>query len=226
MGYFSFSLSKTEKLFYLKLQGTGLLFIRMTNRKIRSGLQGCLLIIVAFSFAFNPYHSSAQQKIEPPFKRCPVNTINYDQGLMNNSINGIITDMQGFTWISTSAGIQRYNGYSLQTITPVADGDTIRINYPVCFLEAKNHSILIGYANGILSYDPGNNSFKKLVKRVAHPNTRSALMPLKETDEGLWCFEENKGIVVYNNKNVAFSQVPSTENANVTDLIRTEDYNK
>src|ERR1700722_8688412 len=72
----------------------------------------------------------AQDKRLIEAKRCPVNTINYEQGLMNNSIAGIITDLQGFTWVSTSTGLQRYNGYALQTITPVADDETITINYP------------------------------------------------------------------------------------------------
>src|ERR1700683_1398078 len=81
-------------------------------------------------------------------KRCPVKSINYEQGLMNNSINGVITDAQGFTWVSTSTGIQRYNGYALQVVTPVADGDTIHITYPVYFLTGKKNTLLIGYING------------------------------------------------------------------------------
>src|SRR5579859_7519523 len=133
------------------------------------------------------HNPAARQKdlIRP--KRCPVNTINYGQGLMNNFIVGIITDAQGFTWVSTSTGLQRYNGYTLQTITPVAGGDTIQINYPVYFLEGRDNSILIGYKNGVLEFNPADNTFKKVISRVSHVQSRYALMPVKQTSEGIWC---------------------------------------
>src|SRR5580704_13338763 len=135
----------------------------------------------------------AQNKNPVQTKRCPINTINYRQGLMNNSIVGIITDAQGFTWISTSAGLQRYNGYTLQTIEPVADGDTILINYPVYFSEGRNNSILVGYRNGVLEYNSVNNSFRKIISLASQKTSRYALIPIKQTNEGIWCFEETKG---------------------------------
>jgi ligand-binding sensor domain-containing protein len=143
-----------------------------------------LMLPALLIFYFCPF---AQSKNAVQTKRCPVNTINYRQGLMNNAIVGIITDAQGFTWFSTSTGLQRYNGYTLQTITPVADGDTILINYPVYFLEGKNKSILIGYRDGVLEYDAEKNSFKKIVSPVSKSKSMYALMPVKQTGEGMWC---------------------------------------
>lgn len=114
-----------------------------------------------------------------PVKRCPVKTINFEQGLINNTITDVITDGIGFTWFSTETGLQRYNGYILETITPVADGDTIHINYPVFFLSGKKNSILIGYKKGILEYNPKNNSFKKIFSISDNPDF--SLLPIKET---------------------------------------------
>ena len=200
------------------------ILLSMVNCKTSLNFRKLLLISMTFSFAITYHNLPAQKKIETPYKRCPVNTINYDQGLMNNSIRGIVTDAQGFTWISTSAGLQRYNGYSLQTITPIADGDTIHINYPVYFLETGKRSVLIGYKNGILEYSPENNSFKKIISLMAHTSPGYVLMPLKETNEGIWCFEENRGIVIYNRRGIVTYQFPSTETANVIELLRSEDY--
>src|SRR5579862_1840529 len=181
---------------------------------------GCMLCVL-LTWCLCPY---AQHKNQVQTKRCPVNTINYRQGWMNNSIVGIITDAQGFTWVSTSTGLQRYNGYTLQAITPVADGDTIVINYPVYFLEGKNKSILIGYKNGVLEYSTEKNSFKKIIAATADPTSRYALMPIRQTGEGTWCFEETKGIVVYGNNGVALSRFPASQDANVEDMLRTEGY--
>ena len=60
-------------------------------------------------------------------KRCPVKTINFESGLLNNGTTNIITDKLGFTWVSTLTGLQRYNGYSMQTIKPVVGKDTFRV---------------------------------------------------------------------------------------------------
>src|SRR5258705_1530558 len=82
--------------------------------------------------------ASAQTKTAQLFKRCPVKTINYEQGLLNNGTTNIITDTLGFTWISTKTGMQRFNGYVLAKINPVIDKDTININSPVFFFALTN----------------------------------------------------------------------------------------
>jgi signal transduction histidine kinase/ligand-binding sensor domain-containing protein len=181
-----------------------------------------LMMWALLIFSLRPF---AQNKNLIQTKRCPVNTINYGQGLMNNSIVGIITDAQGFTWVSTLTGLQRYNGYTLQTITPVADGDTILINYPVHFLQGQNNSILIGYRKGVLEYSFAKNSFKKIISAVSDAKSRYALMPVKQTNEGIWCFEETKGLVIYDKNGVPSAQFPASQNANMEDMLRTEGYN-
>ena len=124
----------------------------------------------------------AQQKVHVVAKRCPVKTINYEQGLLDNSITGVITDAGGFTWVSTSGGIQRYNGYSLQQVVPVVAGDTISINYPVFFITAEAGDLLIGYKEGILKYSTATNSFSKMILRASTDGGHlHSLMPLKET---------------------------------------------
>ncbi len=48
------------------------------------------------------------------YKRCSVKTLNFEQGLSNNATTNIITDANGFTWVSTITGMQRYNGYTFE----------------------------------------------------------------------------------------------------------------
>jgi ligand-binding sensor domain-containing protein/two-component sensor histidine kinase len=180
------------------------------------------LIMTAFSMVSSGLFAQINNPIY--IKRCPVNTINNDQGLLNNSIRGIITDARGFTWISTPSGLQRYNGYVLQKVTPVVDGDTIPITYPVYFLPGKRNTVWIGYKNGILEYFPENNFFKKLISIQAAWGIDRAIMPLQETPEGIWCFEENTGVVMYKRSGNSFLHTSSTENAQVTTLSGKEEY--
>jgi len=136
-----------------------------------------------------------------------------------------MTDARGFTWVSTPSGLQRYNGYTLQKVTPVADGDTIVITYPVYFLSSKHNTLLIGYRNGVLEYLPEYNIFKKLIYDKTGRAPQYALMPIMETQEGLWCFEENAGIVMYKRTRNAFLQAASLENPQLTTLSGKEEYN-
>jgi signal transduction histidine kinase/ligand-binding sensor domain-containing protein len=197
----------------------------MVNHRTGTAFQWLLFVMMTCMLTSIYSDSSAGDKYTIQEKRCPVKTVNYSQGLMNNSLTGIITDVLGFTWVSTSAGLQRFNGYTLQTITPVAGGDTIHINYPVHFLEGRNNCLLIGYRNGILEYNPESNSFRKLINTGKNNGSRYALMPIKLEQEGIWCFEEKKGMVIYNNSGVASASFPATQTANVEDMIRTEGYN-
>jgi signal transduction histidine kinase/ligand-binding sensor domain-containing protein len=175
------------------------------------------------------FHHSFLSIAQPPHpiktKRCPVSTINYKQGVINNSIVSVITDVQGFTWISTAAGLQRYNGYFLQTVNPVVNGSLLSLNYPVYLLAGENHTILIGYKKGILEYDCKSNTFNSLVTLDNGASNNYSLVPIKQTNEGIWCFEDEKGIVIYNHKSSLIEQFPASKNAIIVNLQRAEDYN-
>ena len=152
-----------------------------------------LVILAALHFFF----SFGQSNVIQHFKRCPVKTINYEQGLLNNGTTNIITDALGFTWVSTQTGMQRYNGYVLKKINPVVNNDTISINSPVHFFAMQDGSIWISCKKGVIAYDPYTNSFKKIIADQNPGNLNFFIVPLKETNEGVWCIEEKKGIVIY-----------------------------
>jgi signal transduction histidine kinase len=158
-----------------------------------------------------------------PLKRCPVKTINFEQGLMNIAITSAITDQLGFTWFSTKTGLQRYNGYVLETITPVADGDTIPIHYPVFFLAKGDRSFLIGYKKGILEFNAENNAFKKIVTLPPGETLRYSLIPFKANREGTWCLEEKKGIVFYDANSNPTYPFPSFNPESADTILHSDD---
>ncbi|MFZ1799484.1 MAG: two-component regulator propeller domain-containing protein [Chitinophagaceae bacterium] len=123
--------------------------------------------------------------------------MNYEQGLLNNSTSNIITDTKGFTWISTKTGMQRYNGYELETINPIIDKKGIPINAPVYFFGLQNGLIWISYKEGVLEYDARKNSFRKVISLPGSENLNFLIIPLKETSKGILCMQFNKGIVLY-----------------------------
>ncbi len=173
-----------------------------------------------------------------PLKKCPVKTINFEQGLINISLNGAITDNIGFTWFSTRTGLQRYNGSVLQTVNPITGGDTIVISYPVFFLANGNTTFLIGYKQGVLEFDAQTNTFRKVVTLPPGATLHYSLVPIKQDRAGIWCLEENKGIALYGpqadpytakgNRNAAqtivsypYSEFPAT---NVDSILHADDF--
>ncbi len=193
------------------------------RKKYRYSFSISLLLLLGYTGI------SGQQTHPVPLKRCPVKTINFEQGLMNIAITGAITDAIGFTWFSTKTGLQRYNGSLLETITPVADGDTIAIHYPVFFLgggdkDGKGEpSFLIGYKGGILAFNAGSNSFKKIITLPSGENLHYSLVPFKTSREGTWCLEEGKGITFYDRKGHVSTPFPAFQPETGDSILQSED---
>ncbi len=152
-------------------------------------------------FAFTCIISFGQNAIVPVLKRCPVKTINFEQGLANNGTTSVVTDALGFTWISSKTGMQRYNGYTLETINPVINNKTININTPVIFFKLQNGLIWISYKQGVLIYNPQTNSFKEIIESLNADNLNFCIIPVKETSGGILCLQYKKGVLLYSPQN-------------------------
>ncbi|HEX5151000.1 MAG TPA: histidine kinase [Parafilimonas sp.] len=156
------------------------------------------IAILFFLFAVYAQTAFAQRPDAIIKKRFPVKSLNYEDGLLDNITSSIITDINGYTWVAAFTGLQKFNGYRLETIIPVAGNDTFIINYPVLFFGLNDSNILITIKEGILQYNPHTNRFTLLIALHAEPSFYFGVMPLKETAEGIWCMQQNKGIVLYN----------------------------
>lgn len=165
-------------------------------------------------------HSISQTISAEKFKRCPVKVINFEQGLLNNITTGIVTDALGFTWVSTRKGLQRFNGYSLDNINPVVGNDTILINSPVYLFALQNGNVWISYKQGVLIYDPYSRSFKKFISSPVSDNSFFQIVPLSETNEGIWCMQKNMGIVIYKRFENRYTTVSPI---NMNDIINSQD---
>ncbi len=190
------------------------------------GLICCLRFIITIVVLYTSICASAysQKPAHLQSKRCPIKTINYEQGLSSNALNAVITDAQGLTWVSTSSGMEKFNGYNFQAINPIVGRDTLKINYPVYFMQRGAYSLVIGYRKGILEYDARSNSFVNLIALTGTTSTLLSLIPVHFAPEGIWCFEEKRGIVLYNWRGMIVSLVAGSQTASIQDMLRTEGY--
>src|SRR4051812_17671627 len=79
--------------------------------------------------------------------------ITVEEGLSSNTINDIVQDDDGFLWIATSNGLNRYDGteivqyYQHDSINSIAD------NYIFCLKKLPGKRIAIGTKSGLSFYD-------------------------------------------------------------------------
>jgi signal transduction histidine kinase len=139
----------------------------------------------------------AQQTNRMSYKQIQVKTLNFEDGLINNATYGIVTDVMGFTWVSTETGLQRYNGYRLEKITPVVGRDSIPILSPVALFALRNGMLWICFRQGVLEYSPFSSSFKRIVTLPSSANFAYPVNPICETSEGIWCLLRGKTLGIY-----------------------------
>ena len=162
--------------------------------------------------------SVGQTPIKLTEKKCPVRTLNYESGLLNNSTLFVLTDALGFTWVSTKTGLQRFNGNKLETILPVINNDTLNINQPVYLFNLRNGCMWISYKSFIIEYNPYQNTFRKISTSASSINNGFDIVPLKETAEGVWCMQKKKGILIYSLQG-KIVQTFSNSETSVTDSL-------
>jgi signal transduction histidine kinase/ligand-binding sensor domain-containing protein len=82
------------------------------------------------------------------------------QGLSQNSPTAFLQDRDGFIWVGTQDGLNRYDGYSFTVYRTVA-GDTHSLcdNFILCLAEDTDGTIWIGTRNGLCAYRKDADQF-------------------------------------------------------------------
>jgi signal transduction histidine kinase/hydroxymethylpyrimidine pyrophosphatase-like HAD family hydrolase len=186
-----------------------------SDGRTRAGIDDArLAIFILLSFSLvglltlSPKFLRAQQPNRLSYKQIQVKTLNFEDGLMNNGTYGVATDVMGYTWVSTETGLQRYNGYRLEKITPVVGRDTIPILSPVALFALRNGMLWICYRQGVLEYSPFSSSFRRIVTLPPSANFAYPLNPICETNEGIWCLLRGRTLGIYDRQGRLCQEFP------------------
>ena len=106
----------------------------------------------------------------------PVNRFGISQGLSNNSVRCVIQDRQGFIWLGTYDGLNRYDGREFRVFrNRLNDSLSLPHNYIYSLHEDRFNNLWVGTGQGVVKYDPIRASFRPLLIRPNYAKTPGRL---------------------------------------------------
>jgi ligand-binding sensor domain-containing protein len=121
-------------------------------------------------------------------------------GLSQNSIYAMVQDKEGFLWIGTLEGLNRYDGYELKVYRKDAlDDSTLGDNSITALFEDSKGTLWVGTTNGLSKYDRKHDRFVRYldndgdVGSQAHNNIRA----IDEDSRGILWIATYGGVKMY-----------------------------
>lgn len=137
--------------------------------------------------------------------------ITNEDGLSQATVETIIQDKQGYIWIGTNDGLNRYNGYDFKVFRHDEDiKNTITNNYIVDLQEDHYGNIWVGTANGLSKINPIDESITNYLSskengNLSHYNIGDILV----TKEGYVLVGTSDGLNLYNKEKDEFERILS-----------------
>ncbi len=130
-----------------------------------------------------------------PLKKFSSKAYSVNEGLLSGHVSDLAEDGNGFLWVSTGVGLQRFDGSTFETV-PAQKG--LPLTNHTSFFRLRNGNIWLSYESGISCYNATTNKFKQVIsfpkKFADHQQSNENLLaagayviPLLETNSGVWC---------------------------------------
>ncbi len=98
----------------------------------------------------------------PQPERLRFEHLGIEDGLSNDNVTAIVQDKQGFIWLGTLSGLNKYDGYSFtQYEFDPFDSTTVSQNVIYCLFEDSEGTIWVGTSDGLSRFIRGTETFKR-----------------------------------------------------------------
>ena len=110
---------------------------------------------------------------EPGVATAKFRRLTMEDGLSNNEVLTAIQDRQGYIWLGTADGLDRYDGYTFRVFRhDPNDPKSISGNLVHTICQDPEGRLWVGsYSDGLNLYDPNTNSFKHYRHSPSDPNS-------------------------------------------------------
>jgi serine phosphatase RsbU (regulator of sigma subunit)/ligand-binding sensor domain-containing protein len=136
--------------------------------------------------------------------------ISVPEGLSNSTVNYIFQDSNGFLWISTADGLNRYDGNNIKVFkNNPNDSTTLPTNDCYAIAEDADGFIWVGVSNNtIAKYDPKNETFHSYhIETAGVTKISYSYFALFDSKGNLWFGSTYHGIQKFNKSKNKFEQI-------------------
>lgn len=163
-------------------------------------------IIPLVLILISPFAKAYQSDFK--FERFTINN-----GLSNNSVNCILQTKDGYLWIATKDGLNRYDGQTFKIFKKNPSvKNALPENYIMFLYEDRKQNLWIGtWGFGLCKYDPVKEEFI----RVDHSNNNDFVQCISEDEDGnIWYGTTLNGLKKYDPKTQSISSYNSSTISN------------
>ncbi|SDR70664.1 Two component regulator propeller [Polaribacter sp. KT25b] len=158
-------------------------------------------MIRKFNILFLLLHLSIHTIYAQESKLTFAKKITISNGLAHNGVSSVFEDSNGFLWIGTYEGLNKYDGIKLTTYKNAIDLDILTSNRVRSISEDKNKNLLIGTDEGLTIYNTERETFFKAYTNKDSndeengPIIRKILISKKNSL--IYCLTEGNGVLVF-----------------------------
>ncbi|MFT3911972.1 MAG: two-component regulator propeller domain-containing protein [Ferruginibacter sp.] len=140
----------------------------------------------------------------------PLTGYTTENGLSLNSVNDLLFDRNGFLWIATADGLQRFDGYDFLTFkNDPADKTSLAENYVGKLYEDNDGNLWITTRNGISLKRKQHFEFIDFSTRLPMNDSKFQVCCVKETDSSVWVLNYPYGLYSINKHSLKADKITS-----------------
>ena len=146
-----------------------------------------------------------------------VQSLSIEYGLSQSVVNDIIQDSDGYVWLATEDGLNRYNGYDFKIFDHVhSDPDSIHENLIESLAEEPGKGIWAGTQYGLSFFDFKTEKFTNYSK---NKELQSSIYALTLTPSGKLYIGSDSGLFVLNKATQKITPVTIDNNSILEDEV-------
>lgn len=176
-----------------------------------SRLTGFLFILFILSGSSGFAQNYDTKAVKPDFK---FESLSLENGLSQGNVKCILQDKQGFLWLGTQDGLNRFDGNNFVVFKHViGDSNSLSHNYIYTLEEDKDGNIWIATGGGgICRYNPFTNSFNRYIKDDQGSNLITVLCVYIDSENQIWAGTYLTGLSKYNPGTDSFYSLKHNDN--------------